>query len=257
VLKDRKRSSNEDAPIRIADAIRIATDKGADVINLSLTTAPVLALQSAVEYALSHDVVVVAAAGNVPEGQGNNEGPPPPMFPASYPGVVAVAGVDKDGNHVPSSVSGDWVDIAAPGFEISGPAPQGGGFAYEPGGGTSFAAAYVSGAVALLRAFRTDLTASAISRRVMATADRPADGWDKDIGNGVVNPYWAVSAIAEGETGVDTVKQITVPSPTPDPLLGTRVVAVLATLGSVGLSVFVLTGAWVLRRGRRRGWKPG
>ncbi|HZN70534.1 MAG TPA: type VII secretion-associated serine protease mycosin [Micromonosporaceae bacterium] len=256
VLRDDKRETTGDAPIRIANAIRTATDRGADVINLSLTTAPTPALESAVEYAVSHNVVVVAAAGNLTAAPQPGT-KPAPMYPAAYPGVIGVAGVDENGDHVPSSVFGDWVDIAAPGLAIAGPAPRGGGYATYDAGGTSFAAAYVSGTVALLRAFRSDLTAAAVARRILATADRPADGWDEFVGNGVVNPYWAISSIPENETGIETLGKITLPDPVADPLSRTRVVATFATLGSVGLSVLVLTGAWVLRRGRRRGWRPG
>src|SRR5690349_11436809 len=72
-------------PQGIMDAVQF----GADVINLSLATPDdVPALRNAVEYALHHNVVVVAAAGNdLPEGGTG------PFYPAAYPGVLAVGAV--------------------------------------------------------------------------------------------------------------------------------------------------------------------
>ncbi len=76
-------------PQGIVDAVQF----GADVINLSLATPDdVPALRNAVEYALSHNVVVVAAAGNdLPQGGAG------PFYPAAYPGVLAVGAVGPGG----------------------------------------------------------------------------------------------------------------------------------------------------------------
>jgi subtilisin family serine protease len=70
-------------PQGIMDAVQF----GADVINLSLATPDdVPALRQAVEYALKHNVVVVAAAGNDLPQQGTG-----PYYPAAYPGVLATS----------------------------------------------------------------------------------------------------------------------------------------------------------------------
>ena len=66
--------------------------------------------------------------------------------------MIAVGGVDEQGGHVGTSISGDYVDIAAPGMNIVGPAPGNSGYRTVPKGGTSYAAAYVSGVAALVRA---------------------------------------------------------------------------------------------------------
>lgn len=92
----------------IADAIRFAADKGADVINLSLGGgAYSQVMASAVEYARKKGVTVVAAAGN--GGRATVE------FPAAYPGAVAVSAVGPDGVLAPYSSYGKELDIAAPG----------------------------------------------------------------------------------------------------------------------------------------------
>jgi subtilisin family serine protease len=58
-----------------------------------------------------------------------------------------VAGTKQDGTLAPLSNHGDWVDAAAPGFNIYSTLPQN-SYGYKTG--TSFATAYVSGLAALL-----------------------------------------------------------------------------------------------------------
>ena len=74
---------------QIAEAVRYAVDNGADVINMSLTRNTLDWPESwddAFLYALEHDVVVVAAAGN--RGSGTTS----VGAPATMPGVLTVAG---------------------------------------------------------------------------------------------------------------------------------------------------------------------
>jgi type VII secretion-associated serine protease mycosin len=252
VLTSRDRSFDEEIPKRIAQAIRLAVDNGAKVINLSLTTAPIPELEEAVKYALDNDVVLVAAAGN--EGENN---PDAKTFPAAYDGVLAVAGVDENGDHVPTSSPGDYVDVAAPGLQIEGPAPQGGGYLVEPDGGTSFAAGYVSGVAALVRSTRSNLTAEQVVEQIIRTADRPAHGRDNKVGAGVVNPYWAVVAQKVPEAGIEPLAPLVVEPPTHDALGTVRVAAVWTAIIAVVLAGLVLGSRSVLRHGRARGWRPG
>jgi subtilisin family serine protease len=233
----------------------MATDKGAKVINLSLTTAPVPELTEAVRYAIAHDVVLVAAAGN--DGTSSSNEPDKKEYPAAYEGVIAVAGVDENGDHVQSSTTGDYVDIAAPGLKIEGPAPQGGGYLLETEGGTSFAAAYITGTVALVRAYRPDLKGPEVVQRILRTADRPANGWDKNVGYGVVNPYWAVVSVAAEEDVQAPPGQVSLPAPAPEPDRGIRLAAVWIVLVAVVLTVCVLMSTWILTSGRSRRWRPG
>jgi type VII secretion-associated serine protease mycosin len=251
VLAGRERTFDENLPIRIATAIRMATDRGAGVINLSLTTAPVPELADAVKYAIAHDVIVVAAAGN--EGGQSDQ----PAYPAAFDGVIAVAGVDENGDHVQTSTPGDYVDIAAPGKNIAGPAAQGGGYQLEPEGGTSFAAAYVSGVAALVKSYREDLNGPQIVQRILRTADRPAGGWDRDVGSGVVNPYWAVISVSAGGQTPGPQGQVALHAPAPDPNRALRLAAIWVAVLTVVLAALVFVAVWVVRTGRRRGWRPG
>lgn len=125
----------------IASGIVWATDNGADVINLSLggeESSDVLS--AAVQYAVSKNVIIVAAAGN--SGSGSNA----PMYPAAYDPVLAVAAAGPDGTAAMFSNSGSYVDLAAPGFAILSTVPDG----YDYLSGTSQAAPFVSAAAALL-----------------------------------------------------------------------------------------------------------
>lgn len=124
----------------LAQAIMKAVDEGASVINISMgTSGDSLMLKRAVDYALSHGVAVVAAAGNDQQTM--------LAYPAGYPGVVSVGAVDANGAQAYFSNSGPSLTIAAPGVGIIS--------AYSKdriviGSGTSQAAAITSGVVTTL-----------------------------------------------------------------------------------------------------------
>ncbi|SCL35791.1 type VII secretion-associated serine protease mycosin [Micromonospora pallida] len=250
VLPDTRRTNDESLPGQIAQAIRYAVDNNAKVINLSLETLPTQQLANAIEYALDNRVVVVAAAGNQQQQRDQ------PAYPAGYPGVIAVAGIDEQGGHVGTSISGEYVDVAAPGHNIVAPAPGGDGWLTEPEGGTSFAAAYVSGVAALIRAVHPELTPAQVASRLTRTADAPPEGRNPQVGHGVVNPYRAVATLL-GSRGNPPLGAMAEPVPVPDPLARERVVAIWAvSVGSL-LAIVLLVSRPIIRLGRRRGWRPG
>jgi type VII secretion-associated serine protease mycosin len=254
VLVDEQKSFDEQLPAKIASAIDLAVNKGAQVINLSLVTENTAAVRNAIDNALAKNVVVVAAAGN----DGASQNKDAVSYPAAYPGVIAVGGIDENDQHVQTSTSGDYVDVAAPGVHIVGPAPQGGGFGQFPGGGTSFAAAYVSGVAALVRSYDPRLTAAEISERIAATADHPPDGHNSQVGYGVVNPYRAVAAISGPLAAAPTgPKQVALAGRKPDPLHGARIAAIWIAAAGAGLTIALWAGIGVVRRGRRRQWRAG
>ena len=127
----------------IAAGMTWAVDHGARVINLSLgSPGDTSVLQTAVDYATAHDVLVVAAAGN--------SGSDAPEFPAGCRGVLAVGATDAAGRRTPFSNFGPWVDVNAPGVAIVTPKANSAGFTTATG--TSAATALVSGIAVLLRA---------------------------------------------------------------------------------------------------------
>src|SRR5579875_1206649 len=98
VMPVRTGSNGGGTPQTIAAGIRFAVNHGARVINMSFggpTPTPYRcdgAEQDAVAYALQHNVVVVAAAGNF--GNAGN----PSLEPASCAGVLTAGGVNPDGS---------------------------------------------------------------------------------------------------------------------------------------------------------------
>lgn len=238
----------------VARAIDYAIDAGAKVINLSLTTQDTPVVERAIARAVARDVVVVAAAGN--EGRGTNQDA---TRPASYAGVIAVAGVDENGVHVATSSAGAYIDIAAPGADIDGPAPRGGEYLHTDGGGTSYAAPFIAGTAALVRAYHPELTAAQVTQRILDTADPPPNGRNDLVGHGLVNPYRAVAALTAGVEPARAAEPALVPPVRPerDPFGGLRTVAGAAAGGGVVLTVLILVAGATLPRGRRRGWRPG
>jgi type VII secretion-associated serine protease mycosin len=176
---------DEDA--QIADAVRWAVDNGAGVINMSLTRNSLDWPESwdrAFLYAYEHDVVVVAAAGN--RGSGTTE----VGAPATIPGVLAVAGVDRSGTaSFDASSQGITIAVAAPSEQLVGVEPGGG---YVQWSGTSGAAPLVSGVVALVRAAHPELDADDVVERVLATAR--GKGQPEIYGRGLVDAAAAVQA---------------------------------------------------------------
>ena len=100
-------------------------------------------VRSAVAYAIGKGVIVVAAAGN--------EGQSEAFYPASYPGVISVAGVDETSSRYSWSNFGSWVTVAAPGCTSS---TWLGGGTVANFCGTSTAAPYVAGVAGLARSSR-------------------------------------------------------------------------------------------------------
>ncbi|MFG2286236.1 type VII secretion-associated serine protease mycosin [Streptomyces sp. NPDC048595] len=175
----------------LADGIRWAADHGADVISMSLgddseSAHPEPREDAAIQYALGKGIPVVASAGNGGE-KGNHV-----SYPAAYPGVIAATAVDYRRERADFSTRHWYATVSAPGDEI---AMAGNGSAYVSGWGTSPAAAFVSGAIALIRSAHPDLSPAQIRRLLTTTAqDTPEGGRDDDYGAGLIDPAAALKA---------------------------------------------------------------
>ena len=175
----------------LAEGIRWATDHGADVINLSLgddsaSAHPEPAEDEAVQYALKKNVAVVASAGN-----GGDKGDHV-SYPAAYPGVIAATAVDRFGIRASFSTRRWYATVSAPGDKIVIADPD---HKYYEGWGTSAASAFVSGAVALIKAAHPGLTPAQIKQLLENTArNPPAGGRDDSRGFGMIDPAAAIKA---------------------------------------------------------------
>ncbi|MET9055940.1 type VII secretion-associated serine protease mycosin [Streptomyces rhizosphaericola] len=237
----------------LADGIRWAADNGADVINLSLgddseSAHPDPGEDSAIQYALSKGIPVVASAGNGGE-KGDRI-----SYPAAYPGVIAVAAVDEYGTHASFSTRRWYATVSAPGVDIVVANPDG---HYYIEWGTSAAAAFVSGAVALVRAAHPGLDPAQIKKLLADTArDAPAGGRDDARGYGMVDPAEAIEAgsrLRPGDLGAQAApaghrEEYFGPGPTPPPADGDPVNWAAPLAG--GLGAALLAAAVVLWRGR-------
>ncbi|MGI9606377.1 MAG: S8 family serine peptidase [Acidimicrobiales bacterium] len=175
----------------IARAIRYAADNGADVINLSLGSAPGASLASvsqvadAVEYAGSAGVVVVAAAGN--NGVSLDDSP---VYPASLDQdhmLVVGASTPSDQRASFSNV-GSPVDIFAPGELILSTIP-GGELAFQSG--SSQAAPMVAATAALVLEQEAG-SAESVIETIVQTADSIDDLAGLAASSGRLNTAWAL-----------------------------------------------------------------
>jgi hypothetical protein len=212
------------------------------------------AVERAVAYARSKDIVVVAAAGNK---TGDTAGTD--KYPAKSPGVLAVAAVNRDGMWSDFSLTGGYVDIAAPGDDVT-MAAVGGGQRNDKG--TSFATPYVAATAALVRARYPKLRADEVVALLLATADPAPGGKRSDkYGHGVVNPYRALTeTMAHTPARAQEALAPVAVDPVAQALAQRRGQARSRALlvGGVGLgaAVVALVVGLVLPRGLRRRWRP-
>ncbi|MGO3325693.1 type VII secretion-associated serine protease mycosin [Gordonia sp. (in: high G+C Gram-positive bacteria)] len=251
----------------LAKAIVRAVDLGADVINISETAClPDSgdlgddAVGQALQHALTREVVVVVAAGNLSDATSCREQNPDPVTelatvatPARFaPLVITVGAADAgDGTAASFSLRGPWVSVGAPGTDVvsiaqttSGARPVyalAGAEGAVPLAGTSYAAPYVAGVAALVRSRFPEMSAAQVIERIVATAH--GGGHDGALGAGVVDPVAALTAHLP---------------PRPDPVAGHAVAApAQADQGSggtgkiliaVALAALVLAVSWRFAR---------
>ncbi|MCX5400475.1 S8 family serine peptidase [Streptomyces sp. NBC_00102] len=233
----------------VASGIRTAVDQGSEVVYVAnALLAGRAQLTSAVEYAASHDVVVVAPAApdTAPEDpdSGAADTTARPYFPAFVAQALSVSDYGPDGTRPEKAPEPFAADMAAPGDTVVGTGPSGGG--HYIGTGSSLAAAHAAGAAVLVRARYPELTAAEVVDRLQSTA-YPAVPPRLD-------PYAAVSVLLPGTR----VRAATPPAahvvPSASADSGRRAV-VIAVIGGV-LVVLLAAAAVVVPRGRARGWRP-
>lgn len=205
-------------PVRVTDTLGVcdgvtsslaagivwAADHGADVASMSLQynipdgSELAQMLQDAVDYAVSRDVLLVAAAGN-----SNFCGIGRVCYPARLQNVLAVAATTDDDLFADRSTtdcrcwSSNWgvdVELSAPGDVILSTWINNSFFFLN---GTSMATPQVSGLASLIRSAAPELTAQQVREILFTSAeDLGEPGWDKFYGHGRINAYLAMLAIS-------------------------------------------------------------
>ncbi|MCK5124591.1 MAG: S8 family serine peptidase, partial [Dehalococcoidia bacterium] len=168
----------------VAGGIIWAVDHGAKVINISLAMKAAPELAEAVNYAWSRGAILIAAAGN----KGGSE----LSYPAYYVNCLAVAGTNENDSLALLSSYGDWVDVAAPGFNIYSELPQN-QYGYKTG--TSSAGAHVSGIAALVFSVAEDGNGNGtVNDEVRCAIESSCTPIAVDgVGQGLVNAFQAVT----------------------------------------------------------------
>ena len=169
--------------LTVAQAMHYAVDRGADVISLSLgADTPDDLILDEINYAIAHNVLVVAAAGN--------GGCDCLLYPANYSGVLSVGATDQNDAVASFSSYGRDLDIVAPGSgSIVSPIYSAANAqnAYSASlYGTSFAAPIASGLAALLKGAAPNATTADIISWIKSSAD-PLPGGKS--GSGRINAY--------------------------------------------------------------------
>ncbi len=198
---------------------------GKKIISMSLTTgrftpgitrtAPGNTMGNAIENAYNSGCLMVAAAGNDGQSQSPNANTPDASgnysydtYPASVPHILSVAASDGSDTLTQFSHYGDWINVAAPGFNIystmptyaaslnnPGPNRPALNYNYDYQSGTSQACPHVAGEAALIWSQNPSLTNDQVTSIIQNNTDPvipfPSHG---GIGGGRVNVYRALVA---------------------------------------------------------------
>jgi hypothetical protein len=147
-------------------------------INLSLGGPKDPLITELIKEAFSRGIILVASAGD--KGLPNY-----PPYPAALPEVIAVAAVDVNNKPYSEGIKGTFIDLCAPGVDIMTTAP---GDKYNFCTGTSMAAAFVTGTVAILLQQHPEEGPTQVrSLLEKSVKDLGTPGKDKHFGSGLVD----------------------------------------------------------------------
>lgn len=148
--------------------VKYAIDQGAQVINMSLGVRHEgggLPHQEVIDYAKRKGVTIVAASGN--------DGQERLYYPGAFESVIAVGAMDAQGEVADFSTFGEQVSFIAPGVDVYS-ASLDSGYAFSTG--TSHAAPFVAGVVALLKSYARErgkiLPDSAVKHVLKQSSDK-------------------------------------------------------------------------------------
>ena len=186
----------------VANAIIYAVNNGAKVLNMSFGKGyswDKKAVDDAVKYAVSKDVLLVHAAGNDNKDlDKENNFPTKKYEDGTYAASWLTVGASTPFNdqRLKASFSNfgkTTVDVFAPGFGIYSTYPD---QKYQDNNGTSMAAPVVAGLAALIRSYYPKLSAVQVKEIIMKSVESADSLKDLSIAGGVVNAYNAIKLAA-------------------------------------------------------------
>jgi subtilisin family serine protease len=181
-----KRDLPQSTSFIVLRALDWSVQHGAQIVNLSFSGGRDPVIERAVAAIARRKVLLVAAAGN-----GGPEASP--SYPAAYPDVIAVTALDSARRLYTHANHGSYITFAAPGVDILVPGLKNGHMFMS---GTSMAAAYVSGIMALLLEKEPRLEPEEVLRALAETAeDMGVRGPDDEFGVGRVHARAALEAL--------------------------------------------------------------
>ncbi|MEV4501337.1 type VII secretion-associated serine protease mycosin [Streptomyces klenkii] len=187
-------------------ALRYAADSEARIINISLGSPGwSSAEENAISYAVNKGKMVFASVGNTGDKANATE------YPSAYPGVIAVAGLDREGAAASWSQHGPQVDLSAPGTDMVAACPGRTGVCR--GNGTSGATALASASAALIWSVHPTWTANQVTRVLINTAGGTGSAEKRNdyVGYGAVRPRIALKD--PGDPGPADVNPLPGPAP--------------------------------------------
>ncbi|MBP7214235.1 MAG: S8 family serine peptidase [Candidatus Kapabacteria bacterium] len=178
----------------IAQSILYLVLNGAKIINCSFGDYFKSQLvEDAINFAEQLGCIIVASSGN--------EGRSDPHFPSDYDGVISVGGLNQNGTVWSGSNFGTNLALIAPAINILTSDVNNN---YSIVSGTSFAAPYVSAAIALLLEKDPSLNANEIRSLLITTAQKlNPNGWDLRQGAGILNVANALNYV--GKSSVEMI----------------------------------------------------
>ncbi|MEV5377946.1 type VII secretion-associated serine protease mycosin [Streptomyces nondiastaticus] len=194
-------------------ALHYAADSDARIINISRgSPGQSEEEEQAIAYALSKGKMVFAAVGNVGDRSNAVE------YPAAFPGVIGVAGLDREGTAPTWSQHGSQVDLSAPGADLVTSCPGGTGVCRA--NGTSGATALASASAALIWSVHPTWTANQVTRVLINTAGGTGTAEKRNdyVGYGAVRPRIALKD--PGDPGPADVNPLPGPAPAQSPKSG-------------------------------------
>jgi membrane-anchored mycosin MYCP len=241
------------------------------IVNVSLALQHSAPLEKVIGRLASQGILVVAASGNRPTDEadpvlGDFVGEPRPgedaakvVFPAGYESVVAAStSVPRGEDPLSVIVQNSATDVAVPTFDGVSYGLTGESCLLPPEGATSWAAAEVSGVLALLMSAFPKESPREILARLYRTATGPGDVTNNLTGHGVAQPVEALRrpltfddrGAPETSLTNNTVLKAQAPRAEADVLADTRRDAVWWGLAGAGALVIAMLLRPVLARRR-------